>query len=295
MVRRTTVTVALLVGLAALFGGAGMPQALQRLTVETFDLSADTVSPMVETPFHLIVRLRVRERVTRIENLDLPMLAQLELLGDERETLRSPRGTEYRETITLVAHAAGPIGIAPATLQAIDARDGKPKQWYTNGLTLRVGANVAKGIETNLQRTLRLLLAVLWIVVVVAVAAVLVVAAARRRRAVVPLPAAIETPAPAPPPPPRTRWDVARDALAVLGAERTRAAAVTVRARIWQMLGATEGETLGDVLQRPGSGDSAMRALLIALERSAFTYDEDMQPAIADTRSALERFIETEP
>lgn len=270
-----------------------MPQALQRLTVQTFDLSADTLSPRVEAPFHLIVRLRVRERMNRIDNLDLPMLAQLELLGDERETLRSPRGTEYRETITLVAHAAGPIGIAPATLQAIDARDGKAKQWYTNGLMLRVGANVTQGIETNVQRTLRLLLALLWIVVVVAVVAALIVAAARRRRAVAPV--AIATPPPPAPPPQRTRWDVARDALAVLGAEHTRAAAVTVRASIWQMLGATEGETLGDVLHRPGSGDPTTRQLLTALERSAFTYDDDLQPAIADARSALERFIEAEP
>ena len=37
-------------------------------------------------PFHLIVTLRVRERVTRIDNLELPLLAELELLGDERET-----------------------------------------------------------------------------------------------------------------------------------------------------------------------------------------------------------------
>ena len=56
------------------------------------------------------------------------------------------------------------------------------------------------------------------------------------------------------------------------------------------MLGASEGETLGDVLRRPGTRDPAVREMLVGLERSAFTYDADLQGAIEDACGALERY-----
>lgn len=283
----------MLAGLVAAAGGTGDTQALQRLTVDSFDLSADNAAPEVDVPFHLLVRLRVRQRVTQIENLNLPILAQVELLGDDRETLGSSHGTEYRETIAVVAHAAGPIAIAPATLQAIDARDGKAKQWFTNGLTLRVAANGSAAATASLQFALRVLLLILGVAAILAFVAV-IARFARRPRPIAPPPVVVEEP-PEIPPLVRTRWDVARDALAVLRAERTRAAAVIVRGSIWRMLGASEGETLGDVLRRPDSSDPTMRSLLVALERSAFTHDDDLRAAIDDAGSALERFIETAP
>ena len=79
----------------------------------------------------------------------------------------------------------------------------------------------------------------------------------------------------------------------MLRAERTRAAAVRVRAGVWRVIGAPEGETLGDVLRRPGCGAGPLHALLVALERSAFTYDEDLAAAIDDAGAALERYSES--
>jgi hypothetical protein len=260
-------------------------QALQRLTVNSFDLSADTTAPRVDVPFHLELRLRVRERISQIYNLDLPMLAQLELLGDERETTGNPRGTQYRETITVVAHTAGPIAIAPATLQAIDARDGKPKEWYSNGLRLVVGgapAHVTRGTANLL----------LWVAGLLGIALIAMVLLRRRRPIAEPI--AAPPPAPAPPPPDvRSRRQQVQDALVVLRAERTRPAAVAVRTAIWRMVGASDGETLGDVLRRPDAREISMRQLLIALERAAFTYDADLRAAIEDACSALERYIES--
>ncbi|MGB6518019.1 MAG: hypothetical protein WBE79_05850, partial [Candidatus Cybelea sp.] len=151
---------------AAAFSPAGA-QSLERLTVESFVLSSDTAAPRIDTPFHLTVTLRVRERVARIDNLDLPILAQLELLGDERETASGPHGTLYRESITVVAHEGGALAIAPATLQAIDARDGKPKQWFTNGLRLRVAGSAARplggGFGALVAATLAALRLFLWL------------------------------------------------------------------------------------------------------------------------------------
>ncbi|MBV8531094.1 MAG: hypothetical protein JO104_07225, partial [Candidatus Eremiobacteraeota bacterium] len=81
MVSRAAARVALLGGLVAASAPAANAQSLPRLTVESFVLSADTPAPRVDVPFHLILTLRVRERITLIENLNLPMLAELELLG----------------------------------------------------------------------------------------------------------------------------------------------------------------------------------------------------------------------
>jgi len=269
-------------------------QSLQRLTVESFVLSADTTAPQVDTPFHLIVTLHVRENVMRIDNLELPLLDEHDLLGDERETQSGSRGTQYRETITVVTHHAGTIAIAPATLQAIDARDGKPKQCYTNQLRLQVagppllatGAAAARGI---LIAVLRILLWVAGIAIVVG----LVVLIARRR----PKPQPMPVPAPVTRPPPpvpivRSRRQEIEDALTVLRAEGTRVAAVRVRTAVWRMVGASEGETLADVLRRPQTNEPVQRRLLIALERSAFTYDDDLRAAINDTCAALESYAE---
>ncbi len=229
-----------------------------------------------------------------VADLNLPILAELELLGDERETTSTPRGTQYRETITVVAHRAGSISIGPATLQAIDARDGKAKQWFTNGLTLQVTGASPQVLDAGARALGRAAVVLLWVLLAlagVAVVAVVVVLVARRPRRV------YVAPMPPPPPPPpaplplaRSRRDLVQDALVVLRAERSRPAAVKVRAAIWQMLGASDGETLGDVLRLDEAHDEPTRSLLIALERSAFTYDDDLAQAIDDACSALDRY-----
>ena len=296
MAQRAGAALALLAALLAGASAIAGAQALQRLTVLSFDLGADTTAPRVDVPFHLTLTLRVRERVSQITNLDLPALSQLELLGDERETSTTPQGTRYRETVTVVAHDGGTVTISPATLQAIDARDGKPKQRFSNGLTLRVtGApsralnNAAGTVAAALSNALRILFWLLAWAAGIACIVAIVVLLARRRPALMPEPIA------SPPPPPiiaRTPRQRAEDALAVLRAERTRSSAITVRAAIWRMVGASDGETVADVLRRTDSRDRVMRELLVALERSAFTYEDDLRAAIDDTCGALERYIE---
>jgi hypothetical protein len=264
-------------------------QNLQRLSVQSFVLSADTARPKVDTPFHLIVSLRVRERVTEINNIELPLLAQLELLGDQREVTSDSHGSQYREVITVVAHDAGTLAIAPATLQAIDARDGRPKQWYTNDLRLVAGESPQRIASTVRSAFLGIVWIFVPVLVLVALGAVVVFAvraAAARPRVVAPI---VVQPV-APPLPERTLRQQIEDALVVLRAERTRASAVRVRTAVWRTIGASEGETLADVLRRPGTNDAPLRDVLIALERSAFTYDADLQPAIEDACGALDRY-----
>jgi hypothetical protein len=297
MARKLTASLILVAAAWLAATATGRAQTLQRLTVESFALSADTMQPQVDVPFHVIVRLHVREPVSDINNLQLPMLAQLDLLGDERQTLSGPRGSEYQEKVTVVAHADGRMIIAPATLQAIDARDGKPKQWFTNDLPLSVhssATHIANGVAVRLLGHVAWIFAsLLWLALLVG-AALLTIFLVRRRPP-------IATPAAVPVSyqqiPVRSEAELRRqrieDALLVLRAERTRLAAVRVRAAIWRVIGAPEGETLADVLRRPGCNEGALRQLLVALERSAFTYDEDLPGAIDDACASLERYAES--
>lgn len=286
---------ALAVASVALFSGTAAAQALQKLTVQSFSLSSDTPDPKVEVPFHLIVRVHVRERVASIDNLVLPILAELELRGDVRQVRSSPSGTDYTETISVVAHHTGRIEIAPATLQAIDARDGRAKEYSSNPLAIDVGggsldplAGAERFGRSALQRFVSIALWAGGIICVVALAALIFYH--RPVRTAMP---PVQAPAPAPPPsmPQRSRRDQLSDALIVLRAERSRSAAVRVRAAVWRMIGASDGETLADVLQRPDASDARTRFLLRSLERAAFTYDADLAPAIDDACANLETML----
>ncbi len=270
-------------------------QTLQKLTVQSFDLSSDTAKPKLEVPFRLIVRVHVRERVTAIDNLELPILAELELLGDVRGIRTSASGTDYTETIEVVAHHTGKITIAPATLQAIDARDRRAKQYSSNPLTIDVGGGALDpfaGSRRFLHSAIHWFVrAALWAGGLICVVAL--VALIFHHRPVKTVPPSQPVPA-APPPlmPQRSRRDQLGDALTVLRAERNRGAAVRVRSAVWRMIGASDGETLADVLQRPDAADARMRSLLRSLERAAFTYDADLLPAIDDACSSLEAMLE---
>ncbi|MBV9333718.1 MAG: hypothetical protein JO146_06900 [Candidatus Eremiobacteraeota bacterium] len=288
MAQRSAAALALLVALLASVPAIGDAQALQRLTVLSFDLGADATALRAGIPFHLMLTLRVRERVSQIANIDLPGLAQLELLGDERETTTTPQGTQYRETVTVVAHDGGTIAISPGTLQAIDARDGKPKQWFSNGLTLHVAGAPSRAVRVAARSVG---VALLWLLGIVSIAAIVLLLARRRPPAPRPVPPAAVAP-PVSQAIVRTPRQRAQDALAVLQAERSRPAAISVRAAIWRMVGASDGETLADVLRRTDSHDRVTRELLVALERSAFTYEEDLRGAIEDACAALERYIQ---
>jgi hypothetical protein len=286
-------TLALILAGLALSSAVAWAQALQKLTVQSFVLSSDTANPKLEVPFRLVVRVHVRERVASIDNLELPILAELELLGDERRVASSPSGTDYTETISVVAHHTGTIAIAPATLQAIDARDGRPKQYFSNPLTINVGGGALDpfaGAERFAKSAVRWFIRIgLWAGGIICVAA-LAALVFHHRPAKAPAPPAAPAPA-APPMRQRSLRDQLSDALTVLRAERNRSAAVRVRAAVWRMIGASDGETLADVLARTDAADARMRALLRSLERAAFTYDADLAPAIEDACGSLEAML----
>lgn len=270
----------------ALFAPAAAQSSLQRLTVTQLTLGSNQSGPQVEVPFELIVTAHVREHVSELRNLDLPVLTDVELLGDEHALIAGPKGTTYTERIRVVAHHSGAITIDPVTLDAIDARDGKPKRYSSNALTLLVGGGVAAVTPAfDLAAAIGTLLR--WLIPLLAIA-IIIAAFMRRRRPVQALPAPHPVPIPEQPPAPvRTRQDRLRDARTVLAASRTRPTVLHIRTMVREMVGADDAETLADVLRRTTPDAGAMRALLVALERAAFTHDDDFQRAVNDVLDAL--------
>lgn len=272
---------------------AGNAQSLQHLTITSFTLSTDTARPMREVPFHLVVRVHVTQHIGVLKDLNLPILAALELLGDENGVIQSATGTEYREVITVVSHSSGPIVIQPATLDAIDARDGRAKEYFSNPLTLHIGGSPLqpfRALVTMALVTLKVLFAV-FIAGVVLLIAILIVRTRNRRLhsvrrvAVVPQPEAL---------PQRDPHDELQDSYLVLRADPTRAHALVARSIVRRMVGASDDETLGDVMHRKAAAHPALRSALLALERAAFTYQADVHAAISDAVAALEQLIHAE-
>ncbi|HET7812843.1 MAG TPA: hypothetical protein VFL13_00565 [Candidatus Baltobacteraceae bacterium] len=242
-------------------------QTYQRLHVKSFVLSSSTDSPRVEQPFSVTMTIRVAERVTHLDNVFLPELLGTEELGDERSLSTDAGGTTYRETMQLVAHASGRVGLGAAFLDAIDARNGKLSRFRSNPLTLEVAGPGYPGpgawaAVVSLLFFAAMFGAALWFVL------------KRHRRAHVE--AAIEA-APDPQPEPRPSLETA---LAELRVRRDRIAVMNARDRLWEEVGAQKGQTLADVLTLPVAAHPRTRALLFALERAAFIDEERLQNAI---------------
>lgn len=255
-------------------GSSAHAQQLARLHVQSFALSSDTMRPKVEVPFNVTLTIRVKENLSgTLDNVILPSFSGAEELGDERVHSSGPGGTVYRETMRLIAHSRGPLTIGSAYLDAIDARDGKPKRFISNDLHLTVEGGPLLNAWAPLRAVLRALLELVLIA-----AAIFVIVAIFRRR---PVPK-YETPSPIPPPPVAalTPQELLRQRLEQLRKHRDRQNVLRVRKALWDSIGAHDGETLADALIRPEARDPQIRSLLLRVERAAFIEDARLPEAI---------------
>ncbi|MDP9018652.1 MAG: hypothetical protein M3N19_10065 [Candidatus Eremiobacteraeota bacterium] len=264
--------------------GANAQTSLPRLHVTALTLHADTIHPQIEKPFHLLINAHFTEGLKSVDFVVLPNLAELEDLGDERHTLAASNGTDFSETITVVAHKSGTLHVDPVYFNAIDARDGKAKQFRSNDLTLTVEGGTLEDPFSGVRH----LIALLFKVALAFVALFVIVTIFFRRR---PLKAPPEPPVVVLPParPVRTARDALSDLLGELRANPTRAQVMSVRKSLWAMAGAGSGETLTDVLRR--SHDAALDPVLRLTERAAFIHDAYLQGAIQDMIQGLEHFL----
>lgn len=251
-------------------------QQLARLHVQSMTLASDKARPQVGVPFDLVLTIRVRENVPRLDNVVLPSFSGPEELGDERVVSHGAGGTIYRETLRLAAHSRGDLAIGPGYMDAIDARDGKPKRFLSNGLMLRVEGGPLldpwSGVRDAAKAIGELAL------IAGALAATMMLFRRRTRIAPVTLPAPVPVPPPEPPTPIEFRL---RTALETLGAQPTRESLHAVRVLLWEYAGAPRGGTLADALSASNGEPAHLRAMLAAVERATFTEDWQFGDAVA--------------
>ena len=282
LVRLARVTLAF-VFLAACFSGTAGAELLQRLHVLGFKVTSDTTHPRVGVPFHITLTVRVRERVTQLQYVSPPTFFGLESLGDQRRlTQLHSGGSIYQETLTLVARKPGPTAIGSAYLDAVDLRDSKTKRFFSNDLILRVMGVALPGARSTISALLLSLLGLLLFVAVAFAALVII----RLRR----LAARVETARQTVVSPPRATIGV-DDALAALRVRRDRPSVLCVREALWHIAGASDGETLDDVLQHEEVRSDGLSRILISIEHAAFIDDVHLQRAIDNALSADEHML----
>jgi hypothetical protein len=286
---RRAVAVAAIVFAALAGAGTGDAQGLRTLHVDAFTMRADAAAIDVGATFHLVIQVRVRERVPALDELVIPDVGTMHVLGDERHVTAGPHGTVVVETLTLEPVDLGPFTFAPAHLDAIDGATKKPSRFSTNPVRVVVGtAGSLYPAPGMLWRALLTVVAVAVAAVVALAAAVLLAVAWTRRegRTVKTQPAVVVAPVPAPPPAPR---DVVADALRAYRTVPADGALGRLRAALFAAAGVSPGATLRDALA--ATTDRSLRLALGAAERAAFgpaaLRDEASRDLIAATEAWL--------
>ena len=249
------------------FGAPGLcgAQQLQRLHVASVALTADTQAPRVRRPFDVTVTIHVADRVNRLDGVYLPSVAGAQAVGQERQLQSGASGTTYRATLRLIAEEGGELVITPAYVDAIDARDGKPKRFLSNSLRLKVTARESIGRGPRWTAVLL----VCFLPALAACASLLILRRLPRRETVV---AAAAPPA---------ACDMALEtALASLRTQPTRSAVLEVRRVLWRRIGAQSGQTLCDVLGQNRSLDPGHRMLLAGVESATFVEEAQLQAVV---------------
>jgi hypothetical protein len=263
-------------------------QELARLHVRSFVMSVDSTSVRVGEPFHLTLEARVDEPTLALDNVTLPDLTGFESLGDERRCEATPRGSACSETVTLAANEPGDRTIAGATLDAVDARNGKPSRFTANAVAIHVagvppGAAVAASLASGLGSLVRAFV-ILALVLIAALGSLRLFAGRGRAPQLapaVPLQAAI---------PAEPKLDPGAHFRALVESLRnapTRAHAFAVREALRERLGAREGETLSDLLARGAAREPRTLAAMAAIEHATFCEEENVGPAVREALTYL--------
>lgn len=249
--------------------------------MRAFTLSSDTAHPQLEQPFHVTLTIRVDEKTFNGDNVFLPTFEGAEELGDLRQVSHGANGTTYRETLTLVAHTRGTLTVSEAYLDALDARDGKPKRFLSNALALPVGGGPITSVWHVLRTVLLVVIEVLLLGAAVFVIAVMFWRRRVLRQAQHDTPGAQhDTPTPTPVILSLSKDEV-EDAFDQLRAKRDRYSVLALRTALWKRAGADPGATLHDVLRRTVATE-AERQLLVAVEHAAFIEDSRLNGAIEE-------------
>ena len=249
-------------------------------------MSAVPASLRVGETFRLTIVAHVDERILELDNVTLPDLSGLDVLGDERRCSASARGSDCVETIDVSPTVAGDRTIAAAVMDAVDARNGKPSRFASNTIALHV-ADAPPHLPALIGEAFwAVVLAALPLVSAAFVLYVLFRNFGRRRPVAPP-----ETAAPLAAPTPAIALDEEarlRALVAALAAEPSRERALAVRACLRERVGARSDETLADIARRYRNGSHArVLAALAAIERASFCESDVVAHAVEEALPSL--------
>jgi hypothetical protein len=258
--------------------GVGHAQAMRTLHVSALSMRADRTHLRVGDVFHLVIQARVRENIATLDELVVPDVVAMQLLGDERRAAHDAGGTDIIETLTLEATMRGRYTFAPAHLDVIDPHELRPKRFSADRAVTVVVAGPPLMVRVDgwaLGRSLATLLAALVAFAGVTLALMGRVRARRERTLVADVtlcfskgPPSRAAPSRAPPERSTPRERVA-EALRVYRRLPAAPALEKLRAALFGAAGAPPHATARDALVALGRND-ALRDALLAAERTAF-------------------------
>ncbi len=226
----------------SLLGLPAAAQGLRTLHVQALTMRTDRAVVAVGEDFHLTIHVRVAERVAELDDLVIPDVGTMHVLGDERHVTHDSAGTDVDEVLTLEPAEPGLVAIAGATLDAVDARTGKPTRFTADPVRIRVGPVTGGPPWERVIAGLVLAVAL----VIMGVLALVRIARSRRSQPSAPAQAAVVVPSPAVAPSPR---DSVRAALHAYRAQPSRITLHALRAELYRASGAAPGATLLDALR----------------------------------------------
>jgi hypothetical protein len=259
--------------------------ALRTLHVDALAMRADRTQVAVGEVFHLAIHIRVRERVAALDELVVPDVGTMQILGDERHVTSSSSGTDVIETLTLEPRQPGTFTINGAYLDAVDARTSKPSRFSANPVRVVVGGGSTFTVQ--FWEAMRIIVAITLVGTGVLVVVALLVTLARTRRRSPPIPARPVAPVTASPK--RTPRDAVADALRMYRTAPSHDALMRLRAALFAAAGVDAGATLRDALGT--TADQGLRTALIAAERTAFGPAYARDAASAELIDATEAWL----
>jgi hypothetical protein len=243
-------------------------EGLRSLHVDALSMRADKTRVAVGETFHLAIHVRVRERVAALDELEVPDVGTMHLLGDERQVSAGQNGTDVVETLTLEPTTPGPFTFPAAYFDAVDANTKKPSRFAANPVRVVVTAPIVQAISPRLIAFPLFAIALVALGALLAALALAVLVAVMLRRERKPV---VSAPVPSPPvpaPPPPTPRDEVADAVRAYRSAPADGALRRLRAALFSAAGVPPGATLRDALAN--TGDGALRPALSAAEHAAF-------------------------
>jgi hypothetical protein len=212
---------------------------LRTLHVEALTMRADRTAVPIGADVHLTIHARVRERVAALDELIVPEVGTMHLLGDERRVRQGPGFTDIDEALTLEPVEAGTTLIPGAYLDAVDGRTGKPTRFTANGVRITVAAAAGQG-DGMLRHVAFVLLGLLLATMGIVLAARTLQRRAPQARAL----AAARDPLPVVPA--HSPREAVREAFATYRRAPSRAALGRLRAALFAAAGTPPGSTARD-------------------------------------------------